>query len=383
MRCHDWEVAGSWGGEPGPGAAGFAERLLEVIDSGRRTATYKLALLMALLDLCARRGGLDGRAPRVLYTREIAERVAAIYWPQMMPYRRGPAVIELRQITAPRSAITGAVLEFRRAAEATGVTSLSQARQRLPGAYAQMLDQVEVAVAEQPLPRLQTVGSAKQALPFLYDIDWEPRDSISQARLRRAGPAGLPVRLRPGAGDQLVRLAPLIRPLVELHWTRMVATLNHVATEEQDLHRHLFGRDRLTPPRTLREGLASLQAGRCFYCGTPFHRAPEADHFIPRVRCSIDAVENLVLADRSCNNDKRDLLPAPPLVDAWADRNRDHQDTLANLARVCGWDSDPEGTLAVARSIYRHLPAGLAPFWSGTGHVDITHARPGIVIEII
>jgi 5-methylcytosine-specific restriction endonuclease McrA len=376
-------MAGSWGGEPGPGAAGFAERLLEVIDSGRRIATYKLALLMALLDLCARRGGLDGRAPRVLYTREIAERVAAIYWPQMMPYRRGPAVIELRQITAQRSAITGAVLDFRRAAEAAGVTSLSRARQGLPGAYARMLDQVEVAVAEQPLPRLQTVGSAEQALPFLYDIDWEPRDSISLARLRRAGPAGLPVRLRPGAGDQLVRLAPLIRPLVELHWTRMVATLNHVATEEQDLHRHLFGRDRLTPPRALREGLASLQAGRCFYCGTPFHRAPEADHFIPRVRCSIDVVENLVLADRSCNNDKRDLLPAPPLVDAWAGRNRDHQDTLANLARVCGWDSDPEGTLAVARSIYGHLPAGLAPFWSGTGHVDITHARPGIVIEII
>jgi hypothetical protein len=41
------------------------------------------------------------------------------------------------------------------------------------------------------------------------------------------------------------------------------------------------------------------------------------------------------------------------------------------------------GHLAVARSIYHHLPAGPAPFWSGTGQVDITHARPGIVIEII
>jgi 5-methylcytosine-specific restriction endonuclease McrA len=138
-----------------------------------------------------------------------------------------------------------------------------------------------------------------------------------------------------------VRLAPLIRPLVELHWTRMVATLNRVATEEQDLHRHLFGRDRLVAPKALREGLASLQARCCFYCGMPFHRAPEADHFIPRVRCGIDAVENLVLADRSCNNDKRDLLPAPPLVDAWAGRNREHQGTLASLASLCGWDSDP------------------------------------------
>jgi hypothetical protein len=93
-------------------------------------------------------------------------------------------------------------------------------------------------------------------------------------------------------------------------------------------------------------------------------------------------VENLVLADRSCNSDKRDLLPAPPLVDTWAGRNRDHQGTLASLASVCDWDSDPEGTPAVARSIYRQMPTGLALFWSGAGHVDITHARPGIVIEI-
>jgi len=71
------------------------------------------------------------------------------------------------------------------------------------------------------------------------------------------------------------------------------------------------------------------------------------------------------------------------LVDAWAGRNREHQGALASLASLCGWDPDPEGTLAVVRSIYRHLPAALAPFWRGTGQVDITHACPGIVIEII
>jgi 5-methylcytosine-specific restriction endonuclease McrA len=376
-------VAKSQGAEPGlAAAAGFAERLLEVIDSGRRTATYKLALVMALLDLCARRSDVAGRPPSVLYTREIAERVAATYWRQVMAYQRGPAVIQLRQITLPRSAIIEPVQEFRRVAEANGVTWLGLARQRLTSEYAQMLDRVEVAVAEQPLPRLQTVGSSEQPLPFLYDIGWGPGESFSPRRLHRDGPAGLPVRLRPGAGVQLVRLAPLIRPLVELHWTRMVATINNVATEEQDLHRHLFGRDRLTPPKALREGLAGLQASRCFYCRRPFRRAPEADHFIPRVRCGIDAVENLVLADRACNNDKRDLLPASPLVDAWADRNLEHENTLAQLARACGWDSDAPGTLAIARSIYRHLPAGPAAFWLGAGRVDITHVRPGIVIGI-
>jgi len=305
-------VAGSQGTEPGLAAdAGFAERLLELIDSGRRTATYKLALLMALVDLCARRADAAGSPPSVLYTREIAERIAAIYWPQVIDYRRGPDVVQLRQITLPRSAITEAVLEFRRAAEAAGATSLTLARQRLAREYSQMLDRVEVAVAEQPLPRLQIVGSG-----------------------------------------------------------------------EQNLHRHLFGRDRLTPPKALRDGLADLQASRCFYCRKPFRRAPDADHFIPRVRCGIDAVENLVLADSACNNDKRDLLPASPLVDAWAGRNLEHEATLAQLAGSSGWETDAAGTLAVARSIYHHLPPGQVAFWLGTGRVDITHVRPGIVIDI-
>jgi hypothetical protein len=62
----------------GKAGVGFAERLLEIIDSGRRTATYKLALLMALLDLCARRSDVHERAPTLLHTREVAEQVAAI-----------------------------------------------------------------------------------------------------------------------------------------------------------------------------------------------------------------------------------------------------------------------------------------------------------------
>ena len=50
------------------------------------------------------------------------------------------------------------MLEFRRAAEAAGATSLTLARQRLVREYSQMLDRVEVAVVEQPLPRLQIAG---------------------------------------------------------------------------------------------------------------------------------------------------------------------------------------------------------------------------------
>jgi hypothetical protein len=232
-------------------SAGFAERLLEVIDSGRRTATYKLALLIALLDLCARHSDAGGRAPELLYTRDIAEQVAVLYWPQVIPYLvpGAGAAVELRQITLPRAAIIAAVSTFRGAAVAAGAASWHLARQRLPGAYQAMLDRVEVTVAEQPLPRLQAVGSSDNVFPFLYKLSWEPRESFSPARLRRHGPRGPAIQMLPGAGDELIRLGPLIRPLVELHWTRMVAEINKVATAELDLHRHLFGADRVVPRR--------------------------------------------------------------------------------------------------------------------------------------
>ena len=131
-----------------------------------------------------------------------------------------------------------------------------------------------------------------------------------------------------------------------------------MATAELDLHRHLFGSDRLLPPRALRDGITALQDGQCFYCRRTLGATPEADHFIPRIRCGIDAIENLVLADRQCNNDKRDLLPGPTHVGAWARRNQRHGPALTSLAMASRWDTDPAATVAVARSIYSHLPPG-------------------------
>lgn len=351
---------------------GFAERLLEVIDSGRRTATYKLALLLALIDLCSRLSDQDGGAPSVLYTRDIAEQVAAIYWPQVIAYKApgGAEAVVLSQISLPKAAIVSAVRRFRELAETAGATSLHLARLRLPAEHAEMVDRVEVTVANEPLPRLQAVGKANASFPFLYDLGWGPRHHITLAGLRATGPRGPAVRLLPGAGDELVRLAPLIRPLVEVHWTRMVAQFNKVARAEEDLHRHLFGSDRLHPPRLLRDGVADLQEGRCFYCRERLGRQSHADHFIPRVRCGIDAIENLVLADAACNGDKSDLLPAAALVSRWAARNAGHGDLLAALAGENGWDTDSPGTQAVARSIYRHLPAGVSPVWRGCGKVE-------------
>jgi 5-methylcytosine-specific restriction endonuclease McrA len=358
---------------------GFAERLLEIIDSGRRTATYKLALVLALLDLCARQSDEEGGAPTELRTRDVAEEVASLYWPQVMPFRLdgSDAASELRQITNKQSTIIDPLRSFRRSAEATGATSLWLARSRLSGAYETVIDRIEQTLAEQPLPRLQTVGSSETVFPFIYDLgpQWGSDQSFTPARLRRFGLRGPVIPLLPGAGDELLRLSPLIRPLVELHWTRMVAKLNKVSTVEEDLRQHLFGSPRIAPSRVLRDGLKDLQGGRCFYCADPLVGITEVDHFIPRVRCGIDAVENLVLADRTCNGDKSNLLPASTFVRKWTDRNLSRSDSLSMFAELSDTDSDLVGTMAVARSIYSHLPPGGAHFWQGRKQVVTSDPR--------
>lgn len=304
----------------------------------------------------------------MLFTRDLAVHVAGLYWRQVRPY--GATASGLRQIRGSRvrASIVEAVRTFW---EQAGGGSLAAAQQRFPGDWEHAVDTVEMTLARQPLPRLQTVGGGDRSFPFLYDLDWGPQESVSVMKLRRHGARGAPVRLRPGSGDQLLRLAPLVRPLVELHWVRLVAELSGIDTETERLHRHLFGAPRVALPAGLRAGLGDLQEGRCFYCGEALPGGSEADHVIARVRGGDDAIENLVLADQPCNNNKRDLLPSPSLVTRWADRNRAHGRVLTELAAAAGWPSDPRGALSVARSVYGHLPAGDRPFWAGLGSIEL------------
>ena len=89
----------------------LAERILELLDQGRFTATYKYAVLLALLDPCL-----------------------------------------------------GA------AAASDGSTPLAEALARAPARYRRLLDFVEWKLIEMPLPRLQTIGD--ESVTFLYAINW-------------------------------------------------------------------------------------------------------------------------------------------------------------------------------------------------------------------
>ncbi|MFN7149592.1 MAG: HNH endonuclease [Microthrixaceae bacterium] len=353
-------------GEPSSSVVLIAERLLQVIDEGRRTATYKLALLMALIDACASNADASGRAPTTLHTREIARHVLRLYLPHARGYLAGGRTepVQLRQITNKNSAVLGAVLRLHMVGQASGHRTFTALELHYPEEVNRCLDEVERTFARYPLRLLQVVGSEHR--PFLYDIDWT--ESVSLASLHADG--GGILRFRPGAGDEFTRLAPLLRPLIELHWVRMVASLNDLDLEGERLQAHLFGTSRVAFPPALRSGLHELQDGRCFYCGARLTSRSEVDHFIPWSRWPNDAIENLVLAD-GCNNHKSDHLAAANHAGGWSNRLAERSSDLETIAAEARWTSEPERTLAIGRSSYFHLPVG-TPLWvvGGTFSAD-------------
>jgi hypothetical protein len=103
-----------------------------------------------------------------------------------------------------------------------------------------------------------------------------------------------------------------------------------------------------------------LAAARCFYCGGTVRRNGQIDHFLPWTRHIDNGIENLVFAHGTCNRDKSAFLAAERHLERWVGRMADGglSRALRALADDERWDSHPEQTLAVARSIYLKLPDG-------------------------
>jgi hypothetical protein len=77
----------------------------------------------------------------------------------------------------------------------------------------------------------------------------------------------------------------------------------------------------------------------------------------------MNAVENLVVAHRRVNNNKRDHLAAAHLVARWRERNQRVASELTGVAAANRWESAPTQTLGVARALYFALsPSNL--LWS-------------------
>ena len=346
-------------GQDPRGAIGFAEKVLELLDEGRYTATYKYAVLLALMDVCLEHTQRSGAAPAMVTTRQLADKLVELYWPHTVPFVSVASIGVLKQNTTGQAEIVSAIQKFRARYAPDPSVPRWESRMKAATAYERLVQQVEWKLIEMPLPRLQVMGQAYR--PFIYDINWDQRVTQREVmNYQRGAPSSFDnrVMLRPGVGEYLLQLNGLLRPLIQRRWAVMVAQLNRL--EESQLETFLFGADR-TPTATIRAALWEIQGRRCFYCDGRITDPTlgEVDHFVPWARYPDDTLDNFVVADRRCNGFKSSSLAAAEHVTRWARRFVEASSEyaqLADLARQAAWERQSERSLNVARALYLRLP---------------------------
>jgi HNH endonuclease len=340
-------------GGDAPDSLLLGQRVLAILETGLRTATYKLATLMALIDHCIENmPELPSDELRVPIP-DLAHRVLEIYWQQVRPFDGH----ELRQSTQPRARILIATNTLR---EAAGIkrtsASVDIARLHAPAAYRNAIDEITLCLAQQPLHRLQKLPGSSASDPFLYD-DSFLHDQVSRSTLRSHGDA---IELKPGVAHGLARLAGLLKPTLEIMWVDDVRRMNKfLDAEVPDVAGHLFGRER-TGLGAVRGPFKDVYGPHCFYCATHLPSNNPIDHVLPWSLVGIDGLANLVLACVRCNGDKRSALPAVSIVDRVLGRDRQ---VLEQIASEIQWPTQHDRVVAAARGIYRVQPAGV-PTWS-------------------
>ena len=349
------------------GAIKLAENIFQLLDRGGFVATYKYAVLLGLIDLCLEGTTRTGEAPDMVTTRQLAEKVLELYWPQTRPFEaEGMTGAVLRQNTGTQAKIVSDILRFK---EGLGIpeAGIHGARMECPEGFASLLDSIEWTLILMPLPRLQNLGG--RSVPVLYFIDWD--ETIEQKRrmvtdYQRGRPSDFDNRISflPGVGTYLVQLNGLLRPLIHREWMRMVAKINKL--EVSRLEMFLFGPSRASTGR-LRAAMVELQENRCFFCEGRMGGRVEVDHFIPWARYPDNGIDNLVVAHRRCNHEKRDFLAAAGHVGRWVARMAPGSASAAflrDLAEDQRWECHTDRTLGVARGIYLRLPGGTM-LWTG------------------
>jgi hypothetical protein len=345
-----------------PDLVSFAIGVLDLLERGKFTATYKYAVLLGLIDLCMEHAQADGTLMEVFTTRQLARNVTELYWPHTGSYKRR---VVLRQSTGGAAEILAEIQRARDSLDDPDVTFFRFSMDH-KDRFEALLDGVESTLIRMPLPRLQTVGQEKERL--LYEIGWD--DSIGRSKVR-AYQQGDPtagfdnsIRLLPGVAENLVALNGLLRPLIHREWAARVARLNKDHCEGDSLEGFLFGVERIDLG-PVRAELLEVQSGRCFYCHETVRPVrAEVDHFIPWARFADNGIFNLVVAHERCNNAKRNFIASVEHLERWVERNTSSSlaPQLAEIATHRRWEADRDGTMGVARSTYLRLKEG-ARLW--------------------
>jgi hypothetical protein len=320
----------------------FLLNIQRLLEEGSFVATYKHALLLSIADSCVELGDDSGGSLR-LPTDQLAEKVIAYYWPQVVPYRslRHTHIAVIKQSTAKQAAILTVISKAR---EEQG-SSLNRLKGN-PKPWKRLKRTVARTIRVMPLWKLQTVGREK--LEFLYDNE-----------------GGDEIVLKPGVCFCFRLFYGLIHELVRGAWLRFVRSRpenQQLLGDALDLSDFMFGSSRV-PLEVYRPILIDYQDGKCFYCLRHLKTQPDVDHFIPWSRYPIDFGHNFVLAHKSCNGQKADRLAAFEHLERWCDRNAEYGSQLRAAFQVKGIIHDERASKQITRWAYEHAQSAGQRFW--------------------
>ena len=159
---------------------------------------------------------------------------------------------------APQNDIPAKLAAWRAARRLSQGASLDDARAADPEGWRQIEADLLAVVIGMPLAKLQRFGDSRRASEdrFIYDFPWREevgRQAVSKPDFDDS------IWLRPGVGGWLVRLAHLIRPLVQAKWAARVAARNTDLVDAERLDEFLFGAQRISLQR-IRGPLAEARA---------------------------------------------------------------------------------------------------------------------------
>jgi hypothetical protein len=337
----------------------FIANIERILSEGSFVATYKYALLVALVELAIERGD-DSNRELALPIRDIADKFAELYWRQAAPYEADAVSgvgFVLHQNTGRQA---GAITRLARLRDELKGSRSTLAEARRMGDWTRLVGQMQSLLKTMPLWRLQRVGH--EDIRFLY----EP------------GPGASHITLLPGVACRLRERAPLIRRLAQTEWLRFVLSLEQnqpVLGRAVGLSEFLFGSSRAPLSFKVTEPLRELQHGRCFYCQRTLPAAAAVDHFIPWSRYPRDLAHNLVLAHGACNSRKSDLLGGEVYLERWTRFLSDHDPDLLQIGTEAGLLVDRATSVAVAEWSYGHAERVQAEVW--LGGTDYGHLSAG------
>jgi hypothetical protein len=234
----------------------FLQHLHRLFDEGEFVATYKYALLMALSELSVESESVEGQLEVPMIA--IAEKFAALYWPQTAPYTSGVigTVTEvLNQNQGKQTAVINTLLKLRQ----EGATTLNQARKSQD--WSSAVKTIAKTVAEMPVQYLQNIGGA--LIPFLYQYPHSPEKLI----------------LHNGVASLLRTFHPLIQQLARAGWVahiRKNKRNTEIIGQMGELEMFMFG----TPRASLAQVADLLCQSACNICRSTASRFPVNNHYL-------------------------------------------------------------------------------------------------------